>query len=170
MTIIHTTNVVLTPSDKAHETPLHPHRGDAAHALHAWAQQRGGRLLVADDGPVERAVTVFMLKKVGFDVLVAVDGREALEIVRDSPLPLDGLVLDMNMPEMDGVTAARMIRALPCPRRHLPIIALTANDGAEDRKACLAAGMNAHTLKPLSLPSLLRALQAHLPTRPVSNI
>lgn len=130
--------------------------------LKLWAQRRGGLLLVVDDSPVERALTAHALEKVGFKVVVASDGREAVKIVRDSLLPFDVVVMDVSMPELDGMAAARSIRALPAPRRHVPIIALTSNTEPEDCAACLAAGMNAHTAKPLSLPALLGAMQAHL--------
>lgn len=131
--------------------------------LRAWAQRRGGRVLVVDDSPVERAVTVSALEKTGFKVVSAADGREAVEIVRDAPLPFDAVVMDVSMPGLDGVAAARSIRALPEPRRHVPIIALTANTAPEDCAACFAAGMNAHAAKPLRLPQLLSAMRAHLP-------
>ena len=131
--------------------------------LRAWALGRGGRLLVVDDSAVERAVTVSALVKAGFKVVSATDGREAVEIVRDSPLPFDMVVMDVSMPGVDGLTAARSIRALPGPRRHVPIIALTANTSPEDCAACRSAGMNAHTAKPLRLSELLSAIRAHLP-------
>lgn len=138
--------------------------------LKIWAQRRGGLLLVVDDSPVERALTAHALEKVGFKVVVASDGKEAVRIVRDSLLPFDVVVMDVSMPELDGIAAARSIRDLPAPRRHVPIIALTSNDKPEDRAACLAAGMNAHTAKPLSLPALLGAMQAHLsPEDVISN-
>lgn len=131
--------------------------------LRAWARRRGGRVLVVDDSPVERAVTVSALEKAGFKVVSAADGREAVAMVRDSPLPFDAVVMDVSMPELDGVAAARSIRALPGPRRHVPIIALTANTTPEDCAACRDAGMNAHTAKPLRLAQLLDAMRAHLP-------
>lgn len=131
--------------------------------LRAWALRRGGRVLVVDDSPVERAVTVSALEKAGFKVVSAADGREAVEIVRDAPLPFDAVVMDISMPGLDGIAAARSIRALSGPRRHVPIIALTANTTPEDCAACLDAGMNAHTAKPLRLSQLLNAMRAHLP-------
>lgn len=141
-----------------------PERSDngGEQRLRAWALGRGGRLLVVDDSAVERAVTVSALEKTGFKVVSAVDGREAVEIVRSSPLPFDMVVMDVSMPGVDGLTAARAIRALPGPRRHVPIIALTANTSPEDCAACRNAGMNAHTAKPLRLSELLSAMRAHL--------
>ncbi|MBV5336331.1 response regulator, partial [bacterium] len=115
--------------------------------LRAWAQRRGGRLLVVDDSALERAVAASVLEKVGFKIVVAVDGREAVNIVRDSLLPFDMVVMDVSMPVVDGLTATRSIRALPGPRRLVPIIALTANAELQDQADCLAAGMNAHTSK-----------------------
>lgn len=130
--------------------------------LRAWAQRRGGRVLVVDDSAVERVVTASALAKAGFKVLMAADGREGVDMVRDSALPFDLVVMDMSMPEVDGLAAARAIRALPAPRSRVPIIALTANDGPGDRDACLGAGMDAYVSKPLSLPVLLRKMYLHL--------
>ena len=130
--------------------------------LKLWARHRGGRLLVVDDSPVERAVTTGLLEKAGFKVVSATNGVEAVSIIRDSPLPFDVVVMDVSMPELDGIAATRKIRALPPPRSHVPIIALTSNTHAEDRAACLAAGMNEHTAKPASMTALLLAMHAHL--------
>lgn len=152
----HAANHTLAP-------PLIDGCGCGEERLRAWAQRRGGRVLVVDDSPVERAVTVSALEKAGFKVISAADGREAVEIVRDAPLPFDAVVMDVSMPDLDGIAAARSIRALPGPRRHVPIIALTSNTSPEDCAACRDAGMNAHTAKPLRLAQLLDAMRAHLP-------
>lgn len=144
-----------------------PLAGDGADAaeqsLRKWALRRGGLLLVADDSPVERMVTIVTLERAGFQVVSAADGREALEIVRSADRRFDGVVMDVCMPGMDGISAARAIRALPCRNSALPIFALTSNAAAEDRAACLAAGMNEHTVKPLplSLSKLLQAFKTH---------
>lgn len=124
--------------------------------------QRTGRLLVVDDSPVERALAATMLERAGFDVTLATDGAEAVRIIRDARQPFDVVVMDVSMPVVDGLSATRAIRALPGDRAQVPIIALTANDDDDDRARCFAAGMNAHTSKPISLPTLLATMRAHL--------
>lgn len=129
------------------------------------ALSRSGRLLVVDDSPVERALAATILERAGFDVALATDGAEAVRMIRDAHPPFDAVVMDVSMPVVDGLAATRAIRALPDRRAEVPIIALTANTDDDDRARCLAAGMNAHTCKPLSLPLLMAAMHAHL--RPV---
>ena len=110
----------------------------------------GLRLLVAEDNPVNMQVAVAMLEGLGADVACAYDGAQAVAQCRDARF--DGLLLDCQMPGMDGYEAARRIRADGA--RSLPIIAVTANAMAADRALCLAAGMNDHLAKPLSREAL----------------
>ncbi len=110
----------------------------------------GLHLLVAEDNPVNLQVAVAMLEGMGARVACAVDGAQAVAQCRSGHF--DALLLDCQMPGMDGYEAARLIRAEGA--RRMPIIAVTANAMAADRDLCLAAGMNDHLAKPLSREAL----------------
>jgi CheY-like chemotaxis protein len=118
-------------------------------------EHRGKRLLLAEDNPVNREVTLELLLDVGFLVDVADNGVQAVEKARQNRYDL--VLMDMQMPEMDGLEATRAIRALPAWDR-IPIIAMTANAFGEDRSACLAAGMNHHLGKPAAPIDLFTTL------------
>jgi CheY-like chemotaxis protein len=94
------------------------------------------------------------------EVTVANNGLEAVEWVRKAPFDL--VLMDMQMPEMDGPQATRVIRQLP-QGEHLPVIAMTAAAMDEDRQECFAAGMNAHVSKPIDPQDLVDALLAWMP-------
>ena len=124
-------------------------------APHAEAGADDGRLaglhlLVAEDNPVNLQVVVAMLEGMGAQVTCALDGAQAVAQCRDGHY--DALLLDIQMPGMDGYEAARTIRAEGV--RRLPIIAVTANAMSTDRDLALAAGMNDHLAKPLSRDAL----------------
>jgi len=105
---------------------------------------------------VNQVVAVSMLAHMGCTVDVAQDGREAVR--RWSEGSYDLIFMDCQMPEMDGFEATRRIRSAEVGPRRIPIVALTANAMAEDREACLDAGMNAHISKPVSEEALANAL------------
>jgi len=113
---------------------------------------RGARVLLVEDNPVNKLIAAEMLRAEGVVVDVAENGAVALEKVRASDYDL--VLMDMQMPVMDGLTASRGIRRLP-DRAALPIVALTANAMVGDRERCLAAGMNDHLGKPFQ-PAALR--------------
>ena len=110
------------------------------------------RILLAEDNRVNQTVAIAMLAKAGHHVDVAANGVEAVNAVR--ALPYDLVLMDVQMPEMDGVSATRAIRALGGGRAAVPIIALTANAMKGDREKYLAAGMSDYTSKPID-PSKL---------------
>jgi signal transduction histidine kinase/CheY-like chemotaxis protein/HPt (histidine-containing phosphotransfer) domain-containing protein len=115
----------------------------------------GGRVLLVDDNAVNQQLGTAMLDRLGLTHDIASDGLEALERVATSEYAL--ILMDMEMPEMDGVTAARHIRAHEATQAGKPamvIIAMTANALSEDRERCLAAGMNGYVAKPISLATL----------------
>ena len=124
---------------------------DASRALH------GRRLLLADDNAISQQVAREILERAGAAVTVAATGRQAVDCVRAAAQPFDAVLLDVQMPDMDGFAATAAIRALPCGR-HLPIIAMTASALPADRQRCLDNGMDAHVPKPLDLPQLFATL------------
>jgi two-component system sensor histidine kinase/response regulator len=117
------------------------------------ARHNGARVLLVDDEPVNQEVTLAILTRLKLVVDVVGNGAEAVERVRTERYAL--VLMDVQMPVMDGLDAARAIRQLP-DRHHLPILAMTANAYAEDREVCIAAGMNDHITKPVA-PSRLYA-------------
>jgi signal transduction histidine kinase/CheY-like chemotaxis protein len=115
----------------------------------------GGRILLADDEPINREVVQLLLEDVGFTVDIAADGEQAVVSARQVDYRL--ILMDIQMPNLDGYDATRQIRLLP-GYRHTPIIALTANAFSEDRERCLAAGMNDHIAKPARAEALFSTL------------
>jgi signal transduction histidine kinase/ActR/RegA family two-component response regulator len=112
-------------------------------------------VLVVEDNPVNQKVATRMLEKLGHRVTLAHNGFEAVEATARTTYDL--VLMDCQMPELDGYGAAARIRARETSH-HVPIVAVTANVGVDDRERCLAAGMNDYLAKPLRLPELERVL------------
>lgn len=129
--------------------------GNAEEALKT--RHQGKRILVAEDEPINREILCELLEESGLVVDVAEDGLGALALVRSGAYDL--ILMDMQMPQMNGLEATRQIRLLP-GKAQLPIVATTANAFAEDRERCLAAGMNDFIVKPLQ-PDHLFAVILH---------
>ena len=129
------------------------------------AGHRAARILVAEDSPVNREVAVGMLEILGYEVEMAENGRQALELVGRSQFDL--VLMDCQMPEMDGLTATGEIRRQETSSGHrrVTIIALTANAMQGDREQCLAAGMDDYLTKPYTQIQLQSAVQKWLERR-----
>ncbi|MBK3778306.1 response regulator [Azospirillum brasilense] len=132
----------------------------------------GRRILLVEDSPTNQMVAALLLRGAGYRVDIANNGREALEAVKAAapgPSPYGLVLMDLAMPEMDGLTATRRLRALPPPAGSVPIIAMTADAMDSDRERCLAAGMNGHVAKPIDRPHLLETVAHWLDTAPLES-
>lgn len=111
-------------------------------------------VLVAEDHPANRLLVRGMIQALGHQVDVVEDGQAAVERIASAPAKYDLVFLDMWMPRMDGVEAARQIRGLPAPACEVPLVAFTANAQECDRDACAAAGMIGFLPKPVKVAEL----------------
>jgi PAS domain S-box-containing protein len=149
----------LEPSDRVLEDPGLL----AADALSTRAQFVGARALLVEDNELNQEVATEFLQSLGLTVDLAPDGRVAVDRVQQTTY--DVVLMDMQMPVMDGLTATIEIRKLP-QFRDLPILAMTANAMAGDRDRCLAAGMNDHIAKPIDPQDLVAKLHRWVKAMP----
>ncbi len=137
--------------------------GDLAEAL---KKRRGAHILVVEDNEINQDVTCRLVESVGMLTSVAENGRKAVDMVREQTFDL--ILMDVQMPVMDGLQATLAIRGLP-ERAALPILAMTANAFEEDRRRCMEAGMDGHVPKPVEPEQLFKALVQWLPERPTGG-
>ena len=145
--------------EAAIETPAAPPRLESG----AGNGERG-RVLVAEDNPVNQQVTVRFLSRMGYRADVVANGAEAAQALTHTTY--DAVLMDCQMPEMDGYAATEAIRRSEGSTRHTPIIAMTANALRGDREHCLAAGMDDYITKPVRPDELQRALDRQIGTEP----
>ncbi|KQP17606.1 response regulator [Pseudorhodoferax sp. Leaf267] len=158
---------VLGQAQPAAAVPVSADPARRTQALHALDPLRGARILVVEDNELNQQVACELLRDAGFVVDLAADGREAVERVRATvgAMPYDVVLMDMQMPVMDGLGATRAIRR---DGRHaaLPILAMTANAMQADRQRCQEAGMQDFVAKPIEPDALWRALATWIRPRP----
>ena len=119
------------------------------------------KILLVEDNALNQEIAQSILQENGFHVELANDGTEAVDkVAHAAPGQYDLILMDIQMPKMDGYEATRRIRALPdAAQAGVPIVAMTANAFAEDKRAALEAGMNAHIAKPIEIPKLMGTLK-----------
>jgi len=120
----------------------------------------GKKILLAEDNEMNQMIAQAILTEAGFDIVIANNGEEAVQMMIDNPAgTYDIILMDIQMPIMDGYEASRLIRALENEEKaQIPIIAVTANAFEEDRKLALEAGMNGHLAKPYDIPKMMETL------------
>lgn len=123
----------------------------------------GKHILLVEDNDLNAEIAQTLLEDKGLKVMRAKDGLEAVTIVKENAVDcFDCILMDIQMPRMNGFEACKVIRSLPNNRSQIPIIALTANAFEEDRQDCLEAGMSEHVAKPIEIQSLLQTIESVL--------
>ena len=125
------------------------------------ATSGGVRLLLVEDNLVNQKVVLAMLRKRGYQIEIANDGREALEKLESAPRPYDLVLMDVQMPVLDGLETTRVMRRDPRWVK-LPVVAMTAHAMTGDREKCIEAGMNGYISKPVQPAHLITTLEHHL--------
>ena len=147
--------------------PLFAHRPagsyqDAVRDNAGVTRYPGVQILVAEDNQLNQVLIARFLEQIGVTVTLASNGQECIDLLTNQPAMYDLVLMDMQMPEMDGLEATRRIRDV-LKLKDVPVIALTANVMAEDQKLCLDAGMNDFLAKPVNIPELGAKLETWLP-------
>jgi CheY-like chemotaxis protein len=137
-----------------HNDALHP----SLPAIEKISQ--AASIMVVDDDPINMLLISEVLRRMGFDVIQMHSGKEVIESLDHYEPVL--IFMDVNMPEQDGYTTTRLIRQLPEPLRHIPIVALTADAMKGDKEKCLAAGMNNYISKPFKLEEIELVLKNYM--------
>jgi len=153
----------LDSGEKANEYPV-DELGEAGNVAQTPADIfQGRRILLADDVEINREIVQILLEPTMLEVDCVENGIEAVKMFSESPEKYDMILMDVQMPEMDGYEATRTIRALDIPKaRSVPIIALTANVLKEDVEKCIESGMDDHLGKPLDYDDVIRQLRRYL--------
>ncbi|MEY2976610.1 MAG: response regulator [Prochlorotrichaceae cyanobacterium] len=128
-------------------------------ASESSASEQGLSILIAEDVQVNQMVAVAILERLGYTADVVANGTQAVEAFQKQPYQL--ILMDICMPETDGLNATRQIRNLTTSETHPWIIALTAHAILGDREKCLAAGMNDYVTKPISVKTIAAAIDRY---------
>ncbi|KAF1856691.1 hypothetical protein Lal_00043547 [Lupinus albus] len=151
---------LVLPAATACETRLDSPSAALAMSPPGTTPRQPAHLLVVEDGPVNREIAQMVLEAMGYRVSTACDGEEAVALVQAEPFDL--VLMDIEMPVMDGITATRMIRGLEGRARDIPIVAMTAHVLPEQVQAMLAAGLNDHVGKPFDRAHLQALIERSL--------
>lgn len=143
--------------------------GAAASNTPPAAPTRSLQILVAEDHPTNQKFIGMLLGRLGHRVTFANNGQQALECVQRASAPFDIVLMDIHMPELDGLSATRLIRALPGDQGQMPIIALTADVMNDAPERALQAGVNEFLSKPLQKSQLQAALERWAPGQSASS-
>ena len=149
-----TTKSDITEPEPPQQVPPQEHPTPAT----GTGRRIGRRILLVEDSPTNQMIAALLLRGAGHRVDIANNGREALEALEAAACgrsPYGLVLMDLAMPEMDGLTATRRLRDLPPPIGTVPVIAMTADTMDSDRQRCLDAGMNGHVAKPIDRRQLL---------------
>jgi len=149
--------MLVRPDDPTASAQSGPAAGESGIA----GPLQGMRVLLVEDNPTNQLVARCILSRAGVRIDIVCDGAEAVDAARAAPY--DAILMDVRMPGMDGLEATRAIRAGERVGEHCRIIGITAADGPECERECLAAGMDIHLGKPFGREVLLQALAAPLP-------
>src|SRR5690349_11295762 len=120
------------------------------------------RILIVEDNEMNRDMLSRRLQRRGYDIVMAVDGREGIELARSATPDL--ILMDMSLPELDGWEATRQLKEA-LETRSIPVIALTAHAMSGDRERAMDAGCDDYDVKPIELPRLLQKMEALLQAR-----
>ena len=150
----------IAESERSAENPDMQVAASEQTGIEEQSMFHGKRILLAEDNKLNQEIAVTVLQEAGFDVEVADDGAIAVEKLRQAEAGYyDVVLMDIQMPNMNGYQAARTIRALDHPLAGIPIFAMTANAFAEDKEQARAAGMNGHIAKPIDIKILMNTLK-----------
>ena len=148
-------------ADKAKEEE-NPDGETAVKTEDIYALLKNKHILLVEDMDINREIVAALFEPIGLDLVQAHNGVEALQKFKEAPDKFDAILMDVQMPEMDGYEATRRLRSLIIPKaKQIPIIAMTANVFQEDVERCLRAGMNDHVGKPLNMEEVLNKLYVY---------
>lgn len=139
--------------------------GDAGNS---FAAKPKGRLLLVEDHDINQILIEAMTDQLGYHTELAVDGADAvarIDLAQSENNPIDLVLMDLQMPVMDGFEATRMIRASGVSKTYLPIVAISANADKDNIDRCLAAGMQDHIAKPILMEQLQQVLEERIPSK-----